>query len=110
MAALTREQILGIKPKLQELEVPEWGGHVYLRPMNPAIAVQFSERLKANNNDSIGLMVLYSVCDSEGNRFFTEEDLTNLAEKDLPGMNRIAKAAVEINGFSTKEIEAEKKD
>ena len=30
---LTKEQILTATPKLQEIEVPEWGGSVFIRPI-----------------------------------------------------------------------------
>ncbi len=30
---LTKEQILAASPKLKEVEVPEWGGSVFIRPV-----------------------------------------------------------------------------
>jgi len=30
---LTKDQILSVTPKLKEVDVPEWGGSVFIRPV-----------------------------------------------------------------------------
>lgn len=84
-----------------EVEVPEWGGSVFIRPISAAESLQFiadNERNKDKGDSAVRLMVL-SVVDEDGNPLFTEGDLPKVREKSFRAIMRIQKEALKLNGL-----------
>ena len=106
MATLTKQDILNSQDfELIELEIPEWGGKVYLRPFS----LEQRERLEVaqKNPDAtvhslMGLTVAMSICDEDGNLLFTPDDVDTLKQKSSKAIQDIFSSVTELNGFSDK--------
>jgi hypothetical protein len=108
---MDRESMLAVRPKTEPLDVPEWGGTVYVRQLNGAELVAWSEASTdaPTAEKGTGLLVRCLV-DAAGVRLFKEEDAAALVE--LPGglVNRLCGVANDVNGLTEKaKASAEKK-
>lgn len=106
---LTRDAILSLSDlKREPVEVPEWGGTVYVRSMSGAERRQFFVHLGKDELTSAH-MVAWCACDENGNRLFTDEDVEALSKKHGRALDRIANAALKFNGLAA-EAEDEAKN
>ena len=94
MKELSKEDILAAMDcQVQELDVPEWGGKVYFRPMSGAERDSFDAAVMAAKES--GKMpgraeIAYRVlCDKDGNRIFTAADVAALGAKSGAALDRI---------------------
>ncbi len=85
---LTKEQILAASPKLKEVEVPEWGGSVFIRPVTleeqgkPPIWEPSMRSLRRQFGSGIALFRCFSgLCATMGKALFSAEDLAGLMSK-----------------------------
>jgi hypothetical protein len=103
---LTREQILAarVDRKPQRLEVPEWGGEVYIRVLSARDQMALSDSSKPEETPI--RVLLHSIVDEHGERILRDEDFEALAGEDFPIIMRIFGSAAKLNGFSNKELEA----
>ncbi len=112
---LTKEQILAVKPKVVEVEVPEWGGTVFVRPVtlreqgkladlgNKYEKTSIEARLK---NCTLQLLE-WAVCDKDGNRAFSIEDFLQMWEvTPASAFLRLQESILRISGL-TKESREE---
>lgn len=114
---LTRDQILAAQDvKTQTVDVPEWGGSVLIRCMTGRQRDEFERALSdqaklgelgANMRARI---VAASVVDENGNAVFTETDIAALGEKNWGPLERIAKAATQLNLLTDASIEQAEKN
>jgi len=104
---LTRDQILQAKnPKPIKVEVPEWGGDVYIRSMSSKQRDDYeADAAKGIDRKNFrARMVAMTACDEEGNLLFTEEDIEALAEKDCKPMSRLLSIALDLNSFNEEDV------
>jgi len=118
---LTREQILNkVDIEVKEIQVPEWGGSVYIRQLSRAqqdeyLKRQYGEtRLKQDSKakqQEISAVNIYGhdaylcmcgICDEEGKPLFNREDIDALKKKNGAVIGRIA---MEIVRFSAMEMD-----
>lgn len=106
MAGLGREQALAAMRRGsagQALEVPEWGGTVWLRPWSVADAeryVALARKLRDGEEPGMNLsafVVLHCVTDEQGAPLFTEADAAELAKASAPVVERIVRRAMKLN-------------
>jgi hypothetical protein len=109
---LTREQIQAVddlRSRIVQIDVPEWGGSVTIRPMDVRELDEYSNdamRSKATGmRDFRTRLVAYCLCDEQGNRLFTEKDIDALAGKSGTVMDRLYRACDELNDIGPKKIE-----
>lgn len=100
MAALTREQILGRKPKRLVVEVPEWEGSVLIEELSVAGA-----QLMTVEHNAVDF-VIASVINEDGTPMFSPEDRPTLLRKEFSACKRIAEAAISFNALSQPAVEA----
>ena len=99
---LSREQILGADDlKIEEMEVPEWGGSICVRVMTGAERNQFVKDI-LELEDSGDLAIRIKLCsivvvNAQGKRLFTEEDIEALSEKSSQVLDRIYRKAEVLN-------------
>ena len=112
MGILTREQIQAVddlRSRIVQVDVPEWGGSVNIRPMDVRELDEYSNdamRSKATGmRDFRTRLVAYCLCDEQGNRLFTEKDIDALAGKSGTVMDRLYRACDELNDIGPKKIE-----
>jgi hypothetical protein len=109
---LSKDDILGADdlPK-QEVSVPEWGGHVWVRTMTGTARDDFEAKMlgdgtKARNLENIrARMAALTVCDDTGERLFTDADIEALGGKSCAALDRILAVAQELNHFGDKDVE-----
>lgn len=105
--ALTRDQIFGVNDReLVRVEVPEWGGHVFVRPLSGPEVIAYQAMLPDEDKDwtkSKAALAAMVAVDEDGNRIFADADAKRLAEeKNFWVVNRIGDAAADLNVLTAK--------
>lgn len=113
---LNKQDILQARDVIKEmLEVPEWGGAIYVRSISAAErglieegAAKFKE--SKGKNDTFARtftvkMVSMAVCDENGQRLFEDKDIALLQQKNAAVISRIAEVAQRLSGFSKQDLE-----
>jgi hypothetical protein len=109
---LTKEQILEASD-LQNLqvEVPEWGGSVFVRSMTGADRDAFEASMVTVNADGSRMpdmrnlrakLVALTLVDAAGNRLFDVSDIPRLSLKSAAALERVFEAAQRLNGLGVK--------
>lgn len=111
---LTKEAILKAQDiEIREVEVPEWGGVVYVRGMtgrerdryeNSLYKQKGKERVLNTQNARAKLVVMCTV-DQDGNRIFDEEEVNVLSQKSSKALDRIFAVAMELSGITENDME-----
>jgi hypothetical protein len=105
---LTKEHILAVTPKLQEIDVPEWGGSVFIRPVTLAeqakladLGVKYEKGSISVRMKSITLqLVQWAVTDSEGLPLFEAKDIEALMNKSASALLRLQEAILKFSGLT----------
>ena len=114
MSELTREQILKSDDlPLEKVDVPEWGGSVYMRTLTGKQRDEFEQlafdRQKKKNLDIRGCkvkLVAMCLCDKDGKVLFGgRDDESKLIEKSGAALQRLSEVAQRLSGMNEKEIE-----
>ena len=98
---------------LERVDVPEWGGEVFVRTMSAAERdaweiKTYSERgddEQANLTDFRTRLAILCVVDETGKPIFTEEDFVWLRLKSSLVISRIYDVASRMNGLSKKDVD-----
>ena len=104
---LNRNDILSVEDVERiQVEVPEWGGSVYVQSMTAEARGLLEEVMMASMNagekefsqkDMRSYVVMLCVTDEKGNCLFNAKDIEALNRKSAAAMDRIFKAASEMN-------------
>ena len=112
--ALSKEQILGIRDiKIEELYIPEWEDTVYVKTMSAEERDKFEEAIFVREGnkrkaDLVGLrtkMCAFVLCDEQGNRLFTEDEVQALSHKNANALTRIFEKAQEMSKMREGDLE-----
>ena len=109
---LSRDAILGAHDTaLVSVDVPEWGGTVYVKPMSgrdrDAYDLEIVSGKTVNMRARIAVRV---VCDANGVALFTPEDADALGAKSATALDRIYAAMQSTSRVTQEGIEGLKKD
>lgn len=113
---LTKEQILAAADiRVKEVDVPEWGGTVFVRTPTGREQDQFDKSLEGKDGKRDGrrfseLFCALYLSDAEGNRIFTDSDAPMLGKKSMRAIRRIMDAALELNGLKKEAVEEMEKN
>ena len=113
---LTKQQILSTSPRLKEVDVPEWGGSVFIRPLTIHEQAKLADLGTKHEKSSVVdrmknctlRLVQWSVCDEQGNPLFEGGDLEPLMNKAASAFLRLQDAILALSGLteeSRKELE-----
>lgn len=109
---LLKEDIINRDDRtLTKINVPEWGGHIYIRPLSGIERVAYEESVAALPKDEKnGIQVITRflamvLTDSKGDRLFSENDHNELAKKRWDVIMRIFNKAGRINAIDEKSID-----
>jgi hypothetical protein len=111
---LTREQIDAIDDltaQMVEVDVPEWGGSAFLRPLEVGELDDYSNKVMRARQKGEGLtnfraeLVAKCLCDAKGVRLYSDADVAILAKKNGVVVNRLYEAADKLNDIGPKKIE-----
>ena len=95
MTVLTKAAFLAANDRpLHEIEVPELGGSVFVRPMSAAEAEAFD-----GEDTTVTKLVAAYVVDGEGRKMFEESDIPLLQEKSFKALDTIARGVLQANGL-----------
>lgn len=109
-----REEILAAnKPRFEKVFIPEWDKHVRIVEMTADARDSFDlKAIDEKNTDAEkarrirARMVCSCVCDEEGNRIFSDEDIDTLGAGSSTAADRIYDIASRLNRFSKTDVEA----
>jgi hypothetical protein len=105
---LTKDQILQARPKLKEVDVPEWGGTVFIRPITlqeqaklADLGTKYDKALVVERMKHCTLRLLqWAVCDDAGNSLFEETDLQALMGKSASAFLRLQDEILAFSGLT----------
>jgi hypothetical protein len=106
---LTRDTILECTDlRIEEVQVPEWGGSVFVRELTGNERDQYEASLLTLRGTSASLhlqnarakLVVMSAVDEEGKRLFTMTDVAALGKKSAAALDRLATVASKLSGLS----------
>lgn len=107
--ALTANQIFRASKNAREcVEVPEWGGHVFVRAVRQC---EFNDLLAAvgaadlDSNEKFARFVILVTCDQNGDRIFKDSQYKRVIELGLPAMMRVMRAGMSFNNLDEKDVE-----
>ncbi len=108
---LSRESILSLDDLPREkVEVPEWGGSVYVRTLTGTERDAFEQSMQGKKN-KIDLenvrarFAVLTICDADGTRLFTHADAKELGSKSAAALDRVFAVAQRLNGFTHSDAE-----
>jgi hypothetical protein len=111
---LTREGILKAEDLKKELvEVPEWGGDVYIRCMTGTERDTFEseaytvkgKNVEINRENFRARLLVRVVVDDKNERLFSDKDIASLGAKSAKCLDRLFTVAMRINGLSHDDVE-----
>lgn len=112
MSGLNKHEILGATDsQVVSVEVPEWGGGVFIRVMSVGERDEYeNEWLKTKDRGGMPnfrtKFLARTICTAAGERVFTDADIPELAKKSATVMNRLWQKAMEINALKESDVEA----
>ena len=112
MAGLSASQIIAADDfKIEAIEVPEWGGTVYVKSLRGTDRDAFEESLsKEKDKPFRSRFLVMTLCDERGALLFKPEQVAALGEKSSLVLNRVFDAAWAIIYFTPEKVEELGKD
>jgi len=113
MATLKRDEILQASDIQTELvPVPEWGGDVYVKGMTGAerdkfessIVEQRGKESRMNMANVRAKLASLTICDENGKRLFTEQDVQALSQKSASALQRVMIVAQRLSGIGDEDV------
>ena len=108
---LTKDEILQADDiRKEKVEVPEWGGTVWVKTMSGTERDRFeasiiSAKGERNLVNLRAKIVAMSVIDESGKRLFTFEDALELGKKSARALDRVFSVAQRLSGFTPQDVE-----
>lgn len=111
---LTRDQILGTQDLgFEDVDVPEWGGTVRVKMLTGTerdafeqeLVIRQGKKTQVNLTNIRARLVALCVADENGQRLFSQADVTELGKKSSLALNRVFAVAQRLNGLTEEDIE-----
>lgn len=111
---LSREDILKISDiKTELVEVPEWGGSVYVRGLTgtqrdlfeESILEQNGKKTRVKMKNARAKLVSLSAVDEDGKLVFSQTDIEMLGAKNAAALDRIYEVASRLSGISDEDMD-----
>lgn len=112
---LTRDQILSASDLTFEIvPVPEWGGDVRVRSLSgkerdafeaSILTIRSGGKTRLNPADMRAKLVSRCIVNENGERLFTDADITMLSAKSAAALQRVFEAAQRLSGLSDQDVE-----
>lgn len=103
---LSREEILNSQDiKIEEVDVPEWGGIILVRGIGGRERDSYQQSLsdgrwKLKWENATAKLVAMACIDGDGKRLFSDDDIKALGEKSAGALQRIFDVALRLSGMS----------
>jgi hypothetical protein len=118
MAILDKTAIMEARDlELVEVDVPEWGGSVYLRPLTAkdrdyfeAEILALEQKKKSKKDGPVydifkARLVARALVDENGKRLFTDKEFGELSSKSAAALNRLFEECLRINQVTQQDVE-----
>lgn len=114
MDILTAEQILSADDLVKErVEVPEWGGDLYIKTMSGEERDSFEENITKTKGKKVDVnfknirakLVVKTACSEDGVLLFNDSQVEALGKKSAKALDRCFSKAQELNGLSPTDVE-----
>lgn len=106
MGFLTRDEILNRDDsKRERVDVPEWGGSIYVRTMTGSQRDYAETAFEKDRRKFRGYVAAMTVCDENGELLFKETDITALSQKSASALDRVLETAARLNGMTKAAVE-----
>jgi len=114
MTVLNRDDILTVKDiSIEEIDVPEWGGSVYVKGMNgterdtfeASIVQQRGKNASVNMANIRAKLAAQTICNENGERLFTDADIKALGKKSAAALQRVFDIAQKLSGISGDDVD-----
>jgi len=108
--SLTKDDILRADdlPR-EEVDVPEWGGAVFVRTMagveRDAFEQSIADESGRNLTNLRARLAVLTVVDADGARIFADADADALGKKSAAGLSRIFDVAQRLNALTNSDVE-----
>ncbi len=111
---LTKDAILkATDAKVEKVEVPEWGGHVFVRTMSGTERDSFEaetyvtkgKKVEFNRENFRARLLVRTLCDESGTPIFTRKDVDALGKKSAKALDKCFSASQKINGLSAEDVD-----
>lgn len=91
----------------ERVEVPEWGGHVFVRAMTAAQVDEFGAmaQAKGTKKNLTALLVAWTIVNEQGQRVFDDHDAEKLGGFPYTVLDRLAKVALSLSGLANGVLE-----
>ncbi len=113
--ALNKKAILEANDiPIQELQVPEWGGSVFVKGMTgferdrfeSSIVEMRGKKQNVNMENIRAKLACYTICDEDGKRLFNDTDISTLAKKSASALQRVFELAQKLSGIADDDIDS----
>jgi len=112
-AVLSRDAILQAQDiEVVAVNVPEWGGHVFVRVMTGRERDAFEASITAGGKEKTNMVdfrarfAVMVICDEEGERLFDAKDIDALTKKSAAALDRVFEVGKKINRIGEEEQQA----
>lgn len=116
---LTKTDIFAAKHlPAEEVDVPEWGGTVFVRGMTgserdlyeASLYVDRGGEATFDNANSTAKALVKCIVDAEGNRVFDDRDANELGSQPAAALMRIWRVARRLSGLGPEDVKAAAED
>lgn len=113
---LSRAEILAANDRrIEPLEVPEWGGTIFVRSLTGTERDSYEAGLhdgkgKVSLENARARLAALTVCDDKGALLFSRADLAALGGKSAKALDRIFDKALALSGMAKGDVEAAAKN
>jgi len=114
MPVLNRDEILAVDDiQIELIEVPEWGGAVFVKGMTGAERDRFESGIvrisgdesQVNMVDIRAKLCAATAVDEDGKKLFTAADIKELTKKSAVALQKVYEAATRLSGMSDEDVE-----
>lgn len=112
---LGRDDILGVTDlRFENVSVPEWGGSVRVRGLRAverdeyesSMVKQRGKDVEVNTVNVRAGLVARTICDQNGNRLFSDGDISLLGQKSAAALERVYEVAARLSTIDNSAVEA----
>mgnify|MGYP002713187830 CR=1 FL=1 len=98
--------------KLEKVTVPEWGCDVFIKVFSGKDREHMLKQQSDTESDSEkqALLLITSICDQDGKKVFTANDVAALSEKSSHILDMLTSKVLTVNGLNAEAVEEAEKN
>jgi len=108
MATLSKAEILKSVLYSEPMDVPEWGGTVFVSEMTGTELGQWQKIARdpeREDIDSVIALAIFTISDEDGNRLFDMNNMEDLKRKGIQVFLRLQNVALRINKLTDSDMD-----